>query len=295
MVESSRVKVLISTYNGAKFIDQQMSSIFAQVGVKIDVIIRDDGSTDDTIFLLKKIQENHKFDFSEGTRFGPGASFLNLIKSEDCDEYMALSDQDDIWFPDKLFRATQKLSELNDFPALYCSNVQFISTDVRNLKVSDLPNPTFPLSFFQNSAMGCTIVFNKKAHEILKKSSGHKMIMHDWYIFLIILATGKVIFDAQPAIGYRLHENQFIGWKRKRNIKTIFSRKIFLQILEQLQSINDEFESILNPPAKKAFERLKSIRKAGFLDRIALLSKKGFRLRHNFYTDFWTKLRLLFS
>jgi glycosyltransferase involved in cell wall biosynthesis len=293
MLESPRVKVLMSTYNGANFIDEQISSIFCQKGVEVDLIVRDDGSTDDTISILKKWRENHQFDFLQGTRLGPGLSFLNLIKSTNCEEYIALADQDDFWFPDRLSKATQKLSELNAFPALYCSNVQFISNDVRNLEVSNLPNPQFPLSIFQNSAMGCTIVLNKKAHEILKKSSGHKMIMHDWYIFLIILATGKVIFDTQPTIGYRIHDNQFIGWKRKRRIKTIFSRKVIREVLDQSQSIYDDYENCFTPTVIKAFERLKLVQKAGFLERIRLLLKEDFTLRDNFYMDFLVKLRLL--
>ncbi len=293
MLESPRVKVLMSTYNGANFIDEQISSIFCQKGVEVDLIVRDDGSTDDTISILKKWRENHQFDFLQGTRLGPGLSFLNLIKSTNCEEYIALADQDDFWFPDRLSRATQKLSELNEFPALYCSNVQFISNDVRNLEVSNLPNPQFPLSIFQNSAMGCTIVLNKKAHEILKKSSGDRMIMHDWYIFLIILATGKVIFDTQPTIGYRIHDNQFIGWKRKRHIKTIFSRKVIREVLDQSQSIFDDYENCFTPTVIKAFERLKLVQHAGFLERIRLLLKEDFTLRDNFYMDFLVKLRLL--
>jgi hypothetical protein len=142
--------------------------------------------------------------------------------------------------------------------------------------------------------MGCTIVFNKKAHEVLKKSSGRDMIMHDWYIFLILMATGKVIFDPKPGIGYRLHENQFIGWRRKRSLVTILSPKIFRDVLNQSQSISDEYASTLTSEARVIFGRLKSISTSGFAKRIVLIFKGGLTLRQNFYEDFWTKLRLLF-
>lgn len=296
MPTNPRVKVLMSTYNGASWLNEQLSSIFDQTEVDVTLVIRDDGSTDDTISILKKEKEkeNERFDFSVGLNLGPGKSFFELIKSVNCEDFVALSDQDDLWSSDKLSRATKQLLELNDLPALYCSNVQFISNNKWNLKVSNLPNPKLPLSLFQNSAMGCTIVFNKKAHEVIKKSSGRDMIMHDWYIFLIVLATGKVIFDSQPGISYRLHEKQFIGWRRKRTITTILSRKIFRDVFNQSQSISDEYASTLTPEAKEILGRLKSIKTSGFARRVVLVFKGNFSLRQSAYQDLWTKLRLLF-
>ena len=285
----------MSTYNGQTWIQEQLESIYNQINVRVEIVIRDDGSLDSTNEFLEDSSLHFGTLFHQGENVGPEKSFLNLIKSTTCEEYIALADQDDVWFPNKIFRATNLLAPFVDVPALYCSNVQFSSNDSLDSKISNLPDPALPLSLFQNSAMGCTIVFNKKAHEIIRQSSGRSMIMHDWYVFLIILTTGKVIFDPEPHISYRLHEKQFIGWKQKRNFRTFLSPEIFRQVLDQWESIHEEYEYIFTPEARDIFDVLKSIRAGGFIKRIVLLTKGDLTLRQNFYEDFWTKLRLLFS
>lgn len=287
------VKVLMSTFNGESWLREQLESIHKQVNVKIELFIRDDGSTDKTKEILNSLNLSFNDSLDEENNLGPGKSFLKLIKSVKCQDFIALADQDDIWFPDKIYQATQLLAPHRNVPALYCSNVQFSSNNSLNFEISNLPNPTLPLSFFQNSAMGCTIVFNKKAHEILKECSGRGMIMHDWYIFLIIMSTGKVIFDPEPHISYRLHENQFVGWKRKRSAKTIFSLEVLRKVLNQSQSIREEFESKLTPQAREALDKLVSIRSARFMKRAALLSQVDLNFRGNPLEDLWTRVRLL--
>lgn len=294
MFVKPRVKVLLSTYNGADWLDEQLDSIFNQSGVDVDLVIRDDGSSDQTISILRKRKAKQNFELSLGLNLGPGKSFFHLIKSESCEEFIALADQDDIWSAEKLIRATKQLAELKDIPALYCSNVQFISKDNWNTKVSNLPKPEIPMCFFQNSAMGCTIVLNKKAHEVIKMSSGRNMIMHDWYIFLIIMATGKVIFDTTPRIWYRLHENQFVGWRKNRKIRTMFSLQSLREIFRQSQSISEDYSSSLSPKAREFFERLENIGHSGLAQRVVLIFKGDFISRQDFYQDLWTKIRLLF-
>jgi rhamnosyltransferase len=153
-----RVKILISTYNGQDWLQEQITSLQSQIGVNIEIVIRDDGSTDRTIDILKDIGVRMKFRYYLEENVGAAKSFLRLVETQDCEEYMGFADQDDIWFPDKLKIATSKLSDFEHLPALYCSNVQFMSSGKLNGKISDLPIPGLPLNFFQNSAMGCTIV-----------------------------------------------------------------------------------------------------------------------------------------
>jgi glycosyltransferase involved in cell wall biosynthesis len=288
-----RVKILISTYNGQDWLQEQITSLQSQIGVNIEIVIRDDGSTDRTIDILKDIGVRVKFRYYLEENVGAAKSFLRLVETQDCEEYMGFADQDDIWFPDKLKIATSKLSDFEHLPALYCSNVQFMSSGKLNGKISDLPIPGLPLNFFQNSAMGCTIVFNKKAHDLIRTASGQGMVMHDWYLFLVIAMTGKVFFDPQPTMFYRLHSMQTVGWKRRRTLRTIFSKRIFEQSIAQLRSINTEFSKDMNNDSREFLESLLRIVDSPRRMRLSILLQHKFRFRQNILEDIWVKIRLV--
>ena len=293
MKSRPQVKILLSTYNGQGWLQEQISSINCQIDVDVELVIRDDGSTDRTIDFLKVKSIDFKNRFYLERNIGAAKSFLKLVKMQDCEEYMGFADQDDIWFPDKLKIATSKLSEFEHLPALYCSNVQFMSSGKLNGKVSVLPFPDLPLNIFQNSAMGCTIVFNKKAHDLIKRASGQGMVMHDWYLFLVIALTGKVLFDPQPTMFYRLHSMQTVGWKRRRTLRTIFSKKIFEQLIAQIRSIDAEFSKDMNTNSRELLENLLRIVDSPRRMRLSLLLQHKFQLRQNILEDMWVKIRLI--
>jgi hypothetical protein len=190
-------------------------------------------------------------------------------------------------------KAIKALEKFEHLPALYCSNVKLYSGHKLNDVNSDLPAPVLPLSIFQNSAMGCTIVLNKKAHQIIQRSSGTGMVMHDWYILLVILSVGKVIFDPTEGMLYRLHANQAIGWKRQRNIGSIFSVKYLLLALRQAEGVYHEFYDQIPPDSREIFEIFLDISKVSFITRIVRLFGGQLSLRQNYLESAWTKIRLL--
>lgn len=293
MVSRPRVKILMSTFNGEAWVEKQLESICGQIDCVIEVVVRDDGSTDNTRSILNQKQQTLGIHVIFGNNVGPASSYLQLLRSTPCDDFIALADQDDIWFPNKISRAVRMLSQFSEVPALYCSNVEFLSDDDLNSKYSDLPAPEIPKNFFQNSGMGCTIVLNNKAHKLIKKSSGLGMIMHDWYIFLIVSMTGKIIFDENPYMLYRLHPKQAIGWKRRSRIKTAFSIHIFENLLEQIEGIYRDFLPELTPNAKKIADEVLQLRRLPLIKRAQLLAKTEMRFRQKRYEDVWVKFRLM--
>ncbi len=210
------VDVLLSTYNGEKYLMEQLHSIYLQQNVKTNLYVRDDKSTDRTPQILS--QEASNFFYFEAGRMnlGPKLSFFSLLKAIPTGNYVAFADQDDNWHSNKLHKAILKLENYAS-PAIYCSNVSLGEN-----KMTSLPSPKFPLSFFQNSAMGCTIVMNSKAHELLKNFDISKMVMHDWGILLIIQAIGNIEFDTDPGMDYRLHSGQTIGLRKNSLFTRIF-------------------------------------------------------------------------
>jgi glycosyltransferase involved in cell wall biosynthesis len=249
----------MSTYNGETYLQEQLDSIYDQVGVTLSLSVRDDGSDDSTGTILGDNNLELLPRVGDEGNLGPAKSFLQLIKSVTCDEYIAIADQDDIWYSHKMSKAITALEKFEHLPALYCSNVKIYSGHKSNDVNSDLPAPVLPLSIFQNSAMGCTIVLNKKAHQIIQRSSGTGMVMHDWYILLVILSVGKVIFDPSENMLYRLHANQVLGWKRKRNFKGVFSVRNLLPPLRQAEGVYREFCDQIPPHSREIFEKILDI------------------------------------
>lgn len=216
----NRVLVLMSTYNGEKYICEQLFSLYNQRNVELDILIRDDGSNDKTIELIEQEQKNHpNITILKEENLGYAKSFWSLITvAKDNYDYYAFCDQDDIWLSDKLIAGIKKIEEIKeDIPILYTSKV--ISID-SNMNI--LSNNTFTTnrilnkyeSFQKSVVPGCTFIFNKKAIKYLKMYNGY-MESHDWASYCIINVFGKVIYDNNSYIYYRIHENNTIGKNSK--------------------------------------------------------------------------------
>ena len=161
--ESRKVAVLMSTYNGEKFLREQIESLFAQVGVDLTVYVRDDGSSDGTLEILRRY-ESEKFIVTVGNNLGPANSFMELLYSvPDTYDYYAFSDQDDIWAPDKLSAGIQMLEEKGAL--LYGCNQMLVDKDGNELGVwrkEGYKVSTTPIEVIvRNSISGCTMIFTR--------------------------------------------------------------------------------------------------------------------------------------
>lgn len=215
----------MSTYNGEKYIEQQLDSIINQsIGFeKIQLIIRDDGSSDGTRELLKKYQKNFSnIKVKYGENLGAAKSFWELIKECPIEsDYYAFADQDDIWLVNKISSAIEAIEIFKD-PTLYYSNALYVDKYGESLeryairKENHLSVPTLMAGM---PAMGCTMLFNKSALGVFKKAKLTAIEMHDRTCFLISYLIGRVIYDDEAYIQYRQHENNVIGHSGRKNIE----------------------------------------------------------------------------
>lgn len=222
-VTNKDVLVLMSCYNGEKYLPQQLESLKAQEDVKMSCIIRDDGSSDGTVeYLTEYCKENKEFSLITGENTGVIRSF-NLLLEEalktDC-KWFAFSDQDDVWLPNKLKRAVELLSERETSekkPLVYCSNLELVDADLNHIGYMRQPGLKFDkyTSVVQNCATGCTIVFNRSALEKYMEGIDADMEMHDYWMFLIGVFFGRVVYDNKAGILYRQHGNNVIGAKNQ--------------------------------------------------------------------------------
>lgn len=235
-----RCLVLLCTYNGEKYLRKQLDSILRQEGVEVTVKAADDRSTDGTAEILKEYAEKYpSFTYSVNEKNkGFCYNFLDLIFSvKDTDyDYYALSDQDDVWLPEKLKRAAEQIELKGETPkgTLYCSNL--IVTDenlnrIRMMEERNNPKDNRYTAAFSNIATGCTIVFDKKFLSLCTKHYPSDLQLHDYWLYLLATYVADFIYDREGYICYRQHAESLIGCGDKPKSKVYWGWPCVKQII----------------------------------------------------------------
>lgn len=251
IAKPARVTVLLSTYNGSRFLQQQLNSLHQQTYPDIRILVRDDGSSDSSRIMLDSEQAKGRIDILEGhNNLGPGLSFFELLKSAASTgtEYVAFCDQDDVWHPEKIAHAVSALTGVTGSgPAMYCSRSEIVGEHLEHIGYTEMPRKIgFGNALVENVATGCTIVLNRKAIELVGEHMPGKVLMHDWWCYLVLACFGEIIFSASPDIKYRQHGSNTIGIAS--NIFYRFGRKLrrFFGSGEGRQWMSDQAISLLN-------------------------------------------------
>ena len=217
-IGAAQVTILMCTKDGAAFLDEQLRSIADQSHTNWSLFVSDDGSTDETREILRRFADSHmqKMAIRNGPRQGVCANFLSLATDPTIDaDYFAFSDQDDLWYKDKLARAlTWLVTDPADVPALYCGRTESVSVDGRSYGFS--PLFTRPIAFcnaiIQSLGGGNTMVFNKVAKRLLETTGKVEVVLHDWWMYQLVSAVGEAIhYDPLPMLKYRQHPGNLIG------------------------------------------------------------------------------------
>jgi glycosyltransferase involved in cell wall biosynthesis len=237
MISQPKIAILLSTYNGAKFLAEQLDSLLQQSYSNLVIVIRDDGSTDTTVELISHYCAEHKnrihWISNDEENLGASGSFSFLIeyvlankeKLELDSAYMMFCDQDDIWFEDKIEKqvAAMLQAEQNTdgktMPLLVHTDLQVVSEQNQAIAKSliryqglEIERNRFTNMVISNLVTGCTALINEalavKAVPVSKQA-----IMHDWWLALVAAAFGKVIFLNTPLVHYRQHDSNTIGAK----------------------------------------------------------------------------------
>lgn len=209
-----KVNVLMSTCNGERYLRQQVESIMNQEGVDILLTVRDDGSSDDTVNLLRKLSReyNNRIKVYSGGNIGYKRSFMKLLEHASEADYYAFSDQDDVWFEQKTINAIKLLEDRagKDEVALYASG-DIITDENLNIigkhDVSDMPVNI--QSFFSRARLaGCTYVFTAPCLKLAKSFTDIKYMKsevpdHDFVLGCIALSCGKMVLDDNAYIYHR--------------------------------------------------------------------------------------------
>jgi glycosyltransferase involved in cell wall biosynthesis len=212
--EEPSVLVLMSTYNGERYIAEQIASILCQLPAVGRVLVRDDGSNDDTTLRVEAIGDP-RVRLLRGSNIGFGSSFLTLLAMAPADVAMVMfADQDDVWLPGKIDRAWQHLAPLGATPGLYGSAQMLVDAELRPLHATPPwpRGPSLANALTENIITGCTAAINRPAVELLQRAGVPDGVhFHDWWLYLVVSAFGTVVYDDEPTLLYRQHGGNVIG------------------------------------------------------------------------------------
>jgi glycosyltransferase involved in cell wall biosynthesis len=235
------VAIIMTTYNGADFIEEQIESILKQRNVNVHLYISDDNSTDSTLNIINDYRQKYSENFQGlfNVQFkSPCKNFLNLVnKINDSYDYYAFSDQDDVWYPDKLEHAINIIDQGHD---LYCGRTEIVNSKLTSFGHSPLFSfpPSFQNAIVQSIAGGNTMVFNKKIFTLLKNNSQVDVQSHDWWTYILATFTGhKVYYDRNSKVLYRQHNHNYNGSNLGVLNKII---RIFFVLLGRYKSWTDK-------------------------------------------------------
>ena len=236
-----KIQVLLSTYNGAKYLEEQIESIFRQNGVDWDILVRDDGSQDATVDILKKYNKYSNFKFYEGKNIGVIDSYFDLITNAGNFDYYAFCDQDDIWKDDKLRQALDVIELCNNPIKLYHSNVTMVDEKLNKLPIQY--SYTHPLSLIEalliNNVIGCTMVISNKLLQFARRHKPMYALMHDsWLALLCHILGGEVCFDTRSYILYRQHGSNVIG-SRLNIYRSLIHSSLFSNVGKRHQLLRE--------------------------------------------------------
>ena len=309
MKTQPKIAILLSTYNGARFLAEQLDSILEQTYGNFLIVARDDGSNDDTESLLKdyRRREPERIHLIEkdGINLGAGGSFSRLIgyvlKNKQTlglgPAYMMFCDQDDVWYPDKIDREVGAMLEAEasagfdvPVPALVHSDLQVVSEGKRLIADSliryqrlEIERNRFPNIVISNVVTGCTALINESLARKAVPVPKHA-IMHDWWLALVATAFGKLVFLDTPLVHYRQHDSNSIGAKefnRTGPISKSFWQKVFgvkpnehlLEVAAQARAFRQRFG-----PELGARENLGLRLSAGMGVQVGVVQRACYRL-----------------
>jgi len=284
---NKKIAILVCTYNGARFLKEQLDSFIEQSHQNWAIYVSDDGSSDETLDILKDYQlrlGSERLVILQGPRKGFARNFLSLVKNPSIiADYFCFSDQDDIWFKNKLSRSLDLLPEEGNAPALYCSRTALVNSSLEPIGYSPLflRTPCFENALVQSIAGANTMLINNAARALLLRvADDAPVVAHDWLTYLLVTGCGgRVIYDPTPSLHYRQHEGNLIGANADLKNQILRLRKMFTgrfsqwstQNLSILHTVRDR----LTDRNRQVLELFETARRSSLPGRLYRMRKSG--------------------
>ncbi|HGC9688716.1 TPA: glycosyltransferase family 2 protein [Streptococcus agalactiae] len=289
-----KVNILMATYNGEKFLAQQIESIQKQTFKEWNLLIRDDGSSDKTCDIIRNFTaKDSRIRFineNEHHNLGVIKSFFMLVNYEVADFYF-FSDQDDVWLPEKLSVSLEAAKhKASDVPLLVYTDLKVVNQELNILQDSMIraqshhANTTLLPELTENTVTGGTMMINHALAE--KWFTPNDILMHDWFLALLAASLGEIIYLDLPTQLYRQHDNNVLGARTmdkrfkilREGPKSIFTRywKLIHDSQKQASLIVDKYGDIVTANDLELIKCFIKIDKQPFMTRLRWLWKYGY-------------------
>ena len=277
------VAVLLSTFNGAAYLDALLDSLAAQSHADWILYWRDDGSTDGTVAKLTAWEAGRTVRVMQPSgNLGVTRSFMTLLRAAADHSFIAFADQDDVWLPQKLAWAITGLDGIGG-PALYCARQILVDQTLNRIGLSaPLTGPAaFPASLTQNIATGNTVVLNAAAIALVAASDAPPKTWHDWWCYLMVTAAGgRVVRDDRGVILYRQHAENVVGApaSTQRRVLAALRRgpRAFMSVFRANVEALSAQTALLAPQARRELAVVRAGLSGGVFARLWALRLPGF-------------------
>ena len=308
------IDILLSTYNGAAYLAEQLNSLLAQTCQDWRVLARDDGSTDGTQGILEGYAATHPDRFevvpSDGRRLGAAGSFAGLLGRATA-PYVMFCDQDDVWLPEKVEVTLGAMRELERTQGAHAPLLTYTDLKVVDGRLGLIDGSFWhfqrihperltrlPRVLLQNFATGCTVMLNRPLVSLAGTVPTEAM-MHDWWLALVATAFGKAAPVCRPTVLYRQHGGNDIGasrWRFSEGVKNFFlyrerrragiarQRAIDLALTRQAAAFAARFADRLSPADLATIRAFCTLPGRGFVSRRRLMLRHGFLLSDRWQT-----------
>lgn len=302
-----QIDVLLATYQGARFVEAQIDSVLAQGYSHVRLLIRDDGSTDETPAILARYaaQSPQTIRIIEGGgNLGPSGNFSALLQRAEA-PYVMLCDQDNVWLPGRIDGLLHRMKQLeatlgSNRPILVHTDLTVTDEDLRRLcssfwtyqHLDPQRGSTLNRLLIQNVVTGCAVMANRA----LVQKAGPippEAVMHDWWLALVAAAFGQLDGLPEAGILFRQHGTNQIGavrWDLPHVIRkavTFWDGRLVAKGMQQTQrqarALQNRFASDFTPAQRELVEAYIALGQESFLRRRCLL------LRHGFYRTGWLR------
>jgi glycosyltransferase involved in cell wall biosynthesis len=294
------VHIIIATYNGEKYISEQIESILSQTYTDYVIYINDVNSSDNTVAIAKQYQKKYpdkiKINVNAVGSGGAKHNFWLLVQNASECDYMMFCDQDDVWLEDKVAFSIDAMQKAEDqygreTPVLFNTDLIIVDSELKVIhksfkKAHNVNHYKTKLNQIvsQNTVTGCTMVINQALIKLLTHKPKY-FVMHDWWIELVAAAFGKIIYSDKKTILYRQHGKNVVGVRNMYN--PLYCVKFFIfdfkTIRQALQNSYIQAESLLEIYHEKLTEQQKimlteyvNIRHYNKVKRIRTLFKYDF-------------------
>lgn len=225
----SRVDVIMATYNGEKYVSEQIHSVLRNTDCSVYVHVFDDGSTDQTLPLLETLKKDypgHILVYQNETNLGVTRNFLtgiSKVMSQNHEaQYFMLCDQDDIWHTDKIRKTLKRMRQMEkrygaERPLLVFTDATLVNESLETIHTSFFKSQHLTTSktglahiLMENKCIGCTIMINR-GFELYLRKTPKEARYHDWWLALIAATFGNISYVNCATLLYRQHGNNVVG------------------------------------------------------------------------------------